>query len=108
MHAAEVREGGGDVALGWAIGCAAADDDHRVVERRQGVLGAREQQEVHGGQEQQRPSLGERRAVEEREHLVVVGHGPADGRVGGAAVTLDHGGEAAEVVGERLLDEHGG
>ena len=81
---------------------------HRVVERRQRVLDAREQQEVHGGQEQQGTPLGERRAGEEREQVVVVGDGAADDGVGAAAVTLDDRGEASEVVGQRLLDEHGG
>ena len=70
------------------------------------MLGSREEKEVHGGQEQERAPLGERRVVEERQHVVVVGDAPADGWVGGAAVALDHGGEAAEVVGQRLLDEH--
>ena len=63
---------------------------------------------MHGGQEQQGAPLGERRAVEERQHVVVVGDAAADGGVGGAAVTLDDCGEAPEVVGQRLLDEHGG
>jgi hypothetical protein len=71
------------------------------------VLGAREQQEVHGRQEQQGTPLGKRRASEERKEVVIVGCPAADGGVGGAAVTLDHGGEAPEVVGQRLLDEHG-
>ena len=63
---------------------------------------------MHGRQEQEGTSLGERRAIEEREQVVIVGDRAADGGVGGAAVTLDHGGEAAEVVGQWLLDEHGG
>ena len=61
---------------------------------------------MHGGQQEEGPALGERRSVEERQHLVVVGHAAADGGIGGAAVALGHGGEAAEVVGQRLLDEH--
>ena len=84
----------------------AAHLGHRVVERGERVVGAREEQVVHGRQQQEGPPLGERRAVEEREHDVVVGHAAADGRVGGAAVALGHGGEAPEVVGQGLFDEH--
>jgi hypothetical protein len=68
------------------------------------MVGAREQQEVHGGQEQQRTSLGEWRAIEEREQVVIVGDGATDGGVGAATVTLDDRGEAPEVVSERLLE----
>ena len=71
------------------------------------MLHARQEQVVHRGQQEQGPPLGERGQVEERQHALVVGHLPADGRVGGAAITLDDGGEAAEVIGQRLLDQHG-
>ena len=61
---------------------------------------------MHGGQQEEGPALGQRRAVEQRQHLDVVGHAPADGGIGGAAVALGHGGEPPEVIGQRLLDEH--
>ena len=61
---------------------------------------------MHGRQQEEGPPLGEWRPVEQREHAVVVGHAPADGGVGGAAVALGHGGEAPEVIGQGLLDEH--
>ena len=61
---------------------------------------------MHRGEEQERTALGEGSAVEQREHLLVVGDAPADGRIGGAAVALGHRREATEVVGQRLLDKH--
>ncbi len=63
---------------------------------------------MHRRQEQQGTPLGEWRAGEERQQVVIVGNRAADGGVGGAAVSLDHRGEAPEVVGQWLLDEHGG
>ena len=75
--------------------------------RGQRVLDAGEEQEVHGRQQQERPALGEWCSVEEGEHLVIFGHGPADDRVGGAAVPLDDRSEGPEMVGQRLFDEHG-
>ena len=84
----------------------AADAGHRVVVGGQGMVGSRQEQVVHRGQQDEGPALGQRRVVEQGEHLVVVRHAAADGRVDGAPVTLGHGGEAAEVVGQRLVDEH--
>jgi hypothetical protein len=72
------------------------------------MLGAREEKEVHRRQEQEGTSLGERRATEERQQVVFLGDRAADGGVGGPAVTFDHGGEAAEVVGQWLIDQHAG
>ena len=61
---------------------------------------------MHRGEQEERAALGQRGPVEERQDLVVVGHGPADGGVGRAAVAFDHGGEAPEVIGQWLLDQH--
>jgi hypothetical protein len=72
------------------------------------MLGTREQKEVHSRQEQEGTSLGEWRAIEERQQIVIVGDRAADGGVGGPAVTLDHGSEALEVVGQWFFDEHAG
>jgi hypothetical protein len=72
------------------------------------MLSAGEEEEVHGRQEQQRASLGDRRAGKERQHIVVLSDGAADGGIGGAAISVDHGGEVTELVAERLLDEHAG
>jgi hypothetical protein len=52
--------------------------------------------------------LGDRRAGKERQHIVVLSDGAADGGIGGAAISVDHGGEVTELVAERLLDEHAG
>jgi hypothetical protein len=67
---------------------------------------AREQEVVHSRQQEQRPSLGERCPGEECEHLVVIGHGPADGAIGGTTVSFDHSGEGPELLVERFLDQH--
>ena len=61
---------------------------------------------MHGRQQQQRAPLGERGPVQEREHVFVVGHAAADGGVRDAAVAFDHGGEATELLAQRLLDQH--
>ena len=107
MQLAEVRKGGSDRIDMRRAGRDTANGGHGVIERRQRVLAAREQKEVHGRQEQQRTPLGERCASEERQQVVIVCDSATDGRVSGAAVTFDHRSEAPEVVGQRLLDEHG-
>ena len=61
---------------------------------------------MHRSEKEQGASLREWRAVEERQDLLIVGDGTADGGVGGAAVPFDGGGKAPEVVGQGLLDEH--
>ena len=108
VHVAEVGEDGGDIIPGRRGGRDASHGCHRVVERRQRMLGAREEKEVHSCQEQKGTPLWEWCAIEERQQVVMVGDRAADGGVGRTAVTLDHGGEASEVVGQRLFDEHGG
>ena len=70
------------------------------------MVDSREKKEVHGGEQQKRAPLREGSAVEEREHACVVGDAAADRWVDDAAVALDRGGEAAEVVGQRELDQH--
>ena len=70
------------------------------------MLGARQEEVVHRSQQQQGPPLWEGRPVEKGQHAVVVGHAPADGGVGGAPVALGDGGEAPEVIGQGLFDEH--
>ena len=61
---------------------------------------------MHGGEQEKRPPLGERCAVEE-ERTRLVRHVSTDLRVDDPAVALDGSGEAAEVVGQRQLDQHG-
>jgi hypothetical protein len=70
------------------------------------VIHSREKKEVHGGEEQERATLGEWRVVEERQHPGIVGDAPADRWIDDASVALDRGGEAAKVVGQRELDQH--
>jgi hypothetical protein len=70
------------------------------------VVDSRQEKEVHGGQEQKGAPLREGSAIEEREHARVVGDATADGWIDDAAVALDRGGQAAEVVGQRELDQH--
>jgi hypothetical protein len=65
------------------------------------VIHSRQEEDVHGSEEQKRASLGEWRVVEERENSCIVGDASADGRIDDATVALDRGGEAAEVVGQR-------
>ena len=95
-----------DVTVGRGCVGDAAHEGHRVVVGGERVLGPREEQPVHGGQEEQGAPLGERRAVEEGQDVGIVGDAPADGGVGAAAVALDRGGERPEVARERLVDEH--
>ncbi len=106
MGPAEVREGRPRICTGGGGIVRAAHGAHRVVEAGERVLRAREEEVVHGGQQNERPALGEWGPFEDGEHVLVVGHPAADGGVGGRAIALGHGGEAAEVVGEWLLDEH--
>jgi hypothetical protein len=61
---------------------------------------------MHRGQKEQGAPLREGSVVEEREHPWVVGDAPADGRIDDAAIALDRCGKAAEVVGQRELDQH--
>ena len=105
VRPAKIGEVGGGVARRHGPGGGPEDVGHRVVVRGQRVRHARQKQVVHGRQQQERAALGERCAVEQRKHLGVVGCGATDGRVDGAAVALDDGGEAAEVVRERLVDQ---
>ncbi len=72
------------------------------------MLGPGQQEIVHRGQQDEGTALGQGCVVEDGQHLVVLRHVAADGRVDGAPVTLGHGGEGAEVVGQRLVDEHAG
>jgi hypothetical protein len=63
------------------------------------VVDSGQKKKVHRGQEEKRTPLREGSAIEEREHAWVVGDTAADSWVDDAAVALDRGGEAAEVVG---------
>jgi hypothetical protein len=70
------------------------------------VLHSREKKEVHGGEEQERSTLRQWGVVEERQHPWIVGDAAADRWIDDASVALDRGREAAEMVGERKLDQH--
>jgi hypothetical protein len=63
------------------------------------VVHSREKKEVHGGEQQEGAPLGEGSVVQQREHTSVVGDAPTDNWIDQAAVALDGGGKAAEVVG---------
>ena len=102
---AERGERRGDI-FGRPLEWYAAYLGHGVVEGGQRVVHSGEQEEVHGGEEQERATLRQGRVVEEGQHSSVVGDTPADGWVDDATVAFDRGGEAAEVVGQRKLDQH--
>jgi hypothetical protein len=63
------------------------------------VVHSREKKGVHCGEQQEGTPLGEGSVVEQGEHTCIVGDAPTDGRIDEAAVALDGGGKAAEVVG---------
>ena len=86
----------------------AAHTGHRVVVGGQGVLCPAQEEIVHRGEQDERTALGQGCVVKDGQHLVVLRHVTADGRIDGAPVTLGQGGEGAEVVGQRLVDEHAG
>ncbi len=106
VEAAEVGERRRDVTSGRRSEGDTAHEGHGVVVGGERVLGAGEKERMHGGQQQERAPLGERRAVEQGQDFCVVGDAAADGGVGAAAVALDRGRERQEVTGERLVDEH--
>jgi hypothetical protein len=61
---------------------------------------------MDGRQEKERAPLHERCVIEQRQHAVIVGDGPADCGVCGSAVTLGGLGEGSEVIAERLIPVH--
>ena len=103
---AKVGEDRRDVTRRWRSGRGTLHEADRVVERGQRVSGAREQEVVHRRQQKQGAALGERSSTQECEHFFVVGHAAADGGVGDAAVTFDHGGEVTELLAQWFLDRH--
>jgi hypothetical protein len=63
------------------------------------VVHSGEKKEVHGGEQQEGAPLGEGSVVEQGEHASVVSDASTDGWIDDAAVVLDGGGKAAEVIG---------
>jgi hypothetical protein len=61
---------------------------------------------MYGCEEEERAPLRERRVIEQRQHVAIVGDGPADGGICGPAVTLRGLGEGSEVIAERLVPVH--
>ena len=67
------------------------------------MVDARQQQEMHCGQEEVGSALGQRSLGDQVQHVGLDGHAAADGGIGDRPVVLARVGEGGELVGQGLL-----